>query len=323
MLSLAAAALLTAAPASPFPRAAASSTRITTLGCSVATDTTTATFYPAWPAGSTRGDVQHVLTSFEEIVTSVPLRASSETGDGWRAWSDGGYAAQKFLASKLSRQTYESYLVVLCHIMEASQARYPDLYAVLKFVPKKNGLNPLLAKVQKGPLPPEARLTDVKPREVRRRLDDTQRALEQSWLLLSCYLTLPKGEREDMLWSARTVVEKIKTDQRSRALELLCLGCFHRDASLYPAVTDSSLRRGFEKNFGVDSWHPKPTNARMIWQRCRMVYPYLEVAHRAWLDFAARLDDPSPLASCSLRQAANVEGSGTSPLPLSLDDASQ
>ena len=34
----------------------------------------------------------------------------------------------------------------------------------------------------------------------------------------------------------------------------------------------------------MDVWHPKPTNARMIWQRSRMVYPFLEVAHRAWLN---------------------------------------
>ena len=45
-----------------------------------------------------------------------------------------------------------------------------------------------------------------------------------------------------------------------------------------------SLKAGFERNFGVDVWYPKPTNARMIWQRSRMVYPFLEVAHRAWLN---------------------------------------
>ena len=64
------------------------------------------------------------------------------------------------------------------------------------------------------------RIDSMRPREVRRRLDDLKRALEQSWLLLGVYLTLPgRPERDDFLWSARTVVEKVKTDQRSRALE--------------------------------------------------------------------------------------------------------
>jgi len=70
-----------------------------------------------------------------------------------------------------------------------------------------------------------------KPREVRRALDDVQRALEQSWLLVAAYLTLPTAEdREDLLWSARTVTEKVKTDQRSRSLEVLCLAFFWRGA---------------------------------------------------------------------------------------------
>jgi hypothetical protein len=63
---------------------------------------------------------------------------------------------------------------------------------------------------------------------------------------------------------------QVKTDQRTRALELLCLGVYSRDAALYPLVTGAapwSLKRGFEANYGVDVWHPKPTNARMIWQR--------------------------------------------------------
>ena len=112
---------------------------------------------------------------------------------------------------------------MLLRLVIASQERYPDLYAVLKFVPKKNGLNPSLAKLSEGDTAAVA-IDGLKPREVRRQLDDLQRALEQTWLLLACYLTLPdKAYRADFLWSARTVIEKIKTDQRSRATELLCL----------------------------------------------------------------------------------------------------
>ena len=207
--------------------------------------------FPAWPDNVIAGkrDLKTVLAAFEEATVTVPLRASSEPGDGWRAWLDGGYAAHRFINQKLSRQTYLPTLSSM-RMMVAIQAAYPDLYAVVKFVPKKNGLNPLLAELLNGADPDKLRIDALKPREVRRQLDDLKRALEQSWLLIGCYLTLPgKPEREDLLWSARTVVEKVKTDQRSRSLELLCLGFFHRDAALYPLVVvedaeSGSRRRG-------------------------------------------------------------------------------
>ena len=65
-------------------------------------------------------------------------------------------------------------------------------------------------------------------------LSPRQRAFEQSWALLSCYLTQPQSVREDLLWAARTVTEKVKTDQRSRALEVLCVGVFGRGAAAWP-----------------------------------------------------------------------------------------
>ena len=275
----------------------------------------TPSLYPQWPeeAVSGRRELDVVADAFVETVTSVPLRASSEPDDavgGWRAWSDGGFAAHKFIASKLSRKTYPLVLSLLLQLLVVSQANYPDLYAVLKFVPKKNGLNPILARLQVSIEKECATVADeeyndclqggvevvaedsvsiehLKPREVRRKLDDLARALEQSWLMLGCYLTLPsKPHRNDFLWSARTVAEKIKTDQRSRALEILCLGFFGRGGALYPVVGrphEAPLKAGFETSFGIDTWHPKPTNARMIWQRSRMVYPFLEAANRAWL----------------------------------------
>jgi hypothetical protein len=69
-----------------------------------------------------------------------------------------------------------------------------------------------------------------------------------------------------MLWSARTVVEKIKTDQRSHALEMLCLAIFWRGSDEYRLVDRAlwpPLKKSFESNFGAN-WHPKPTNARMV-----------------------------------------------------------
>ena len=277
---------------SPAPRSAC-------LRCSVAAPPATTaeaappSLYPAWPlALSEKPELQDVIDAFEETSTAVPLRAAFEEGDGWRVWSDGGFAIQKFLAAKaMSRASYPAILACLRGMMVQSQAKYPDLYAVLKFVPKKNGLNPLLAQIDEGADASAVALDGLRPREARRRIEDAQRTLEQSWLLLHAYLTLPSSKhREDLLWAARTVVEKVKSDQRTRAIELLALGVFDRRASLYELVgggdapwSATPLRVGFERNFGVDAWHPKPTNSRMVWQRSRMVYPFLEVAHRAWL----------------------------------------
>ena len=195
--------------------------------------------FPQWgiPLSGKR-NLTEAIEAFGQATVTVPLRASSEPGEGWRAWLDGGYATHRFINAKLSRTSYVEVLSLLLHMMVEIQARYKDLYAVAKFVPKKNGLNPVLAALQDGASPESMRIDHLKPREVRRRLDDVGRALSQTWLLLSCYLTLPsKVERDDFLWSARTVVEKVKTDQRARALELLCLGFFLRSSPLYPLVT--------------------------------------------------------------------------------------
>jgi len=233
-----------------------------------------------------RPTLEAAIEAFGDTVTSVPRRASSEMGDGWRTWQEGGFVVHKLIARSLTRKTYVPVLALLLKVVVDTQANHLELYAVLKFVPKKNQLNPILAAMVADPNA-DVSIETLKPREVRRRLDDVARALKQTWLMLGCYLALPdKGLREDFLWSTRTVVEKVKTDQRSRSLELLCLGFFQRGGALWPLVTTSDwrLKAGFEKNFGVDAWHPKPPNARMIWQRSRMVYPFLEVAHRVWLN---------------------------------------
>ena len=169
--------------------------------------------YPTWPLNDKgKPELQPTLDTFEALA-EVPLKAAKLTGDGWRTWSDGGFAGVKLVAAKLSRQTYPAVMGAMCGMLVQIQARYPDLYAVLKFVPKKNGLNPLLAKVQRGDLA-ATDINGLRPREVRRRLDDVQRSFEQCWLLVCSYLTLASPEiREDMLWAARTVAEKIKTDQ--------------------------------------------------------------------------------------------------------------
>ena len=95
-------------------------------------------------------------------------------------------------------------------------------------------------------------------------------------LRYACYLTLPgRAERDDFLWSARTVVEKVKTDQRSRALELLCIGFFGRGSQLYPLVVNRAwpLKSGFEANFGVGSWSPRRADTDAP------TYPLTSLAH--------------------------------------------
>jgi hypothetical protein len=112
--------------------------------------TATDSLFPMWPPEAIAGrrELSAVVEAFEQVTIGVPLKASSEAGDGYRAWLDGGFAAHRFINQKISRQTYVPILVLLLQLMVGIQARYPDLYAVLKFVPKKNGLNPLLASLQ-------------------------------------------------------------------------------------------------------------------------------------------------------------------------------
>ena len=193
--------------------------------------------YPEWPEAATTGrrELSMVLESFTHVVTAVPVEAASEAGCQWEAFLDGGFEAHRFIHKSISRESYPEVLgclhIVLLHCREA----YPDLWAVLKFVPKKNGLSPVLALLAREGADAVSVAT-LSPRVLRRRLDDLQRAFEQSWALISCYLTQPQGVREDLLWAARTVTERVKTDQRSRALEVLCLGIFGRGAALFPLL---------------------------------------------------------------------------------------
>ena len=109
-----------------------------------------ATLFPAWPEGTGKS-LDVTLEAFGESALDVPLKASKEDGDGWRVWADAGYDAQRLVAAKLSRQTYVAVLTALCGMMVTSQRQFPDLYAVVKFIPKKNGLNPHLAQVGAAP----------------------------------------------------------------------------------------------------------------------------------------------------------------------------
>jgi hypothetical protein len=72
------------------------------------------------------------MSTFVDVATSPPLKASSEKGDGWREWADGGFAAHLLISRKMSRMTYVSALQGLLEMVVRIQQKYPDLYAVLK-----------------------------------------------------------------------------------------------------------------------------------------------------------------------------------------------
>jgi len=135
---------------------------------------TRASGFPTWPESAIAGrrELATVIELFEQNALSVPLNAGSANSDGYRTWMDGGFAAHRFINQKLSRQTYVPILLLLLHLMVGVQQKFPDLYAVLKFVPKKNGLNPLLAKLQAAEHSKAAteavRIDQLRPREVRR-----------------------------------------------------------------------------------------------------------------------------------------------------------
>ena len=129
--------------------------------------------YPEWPEAAVRGkrELSTVLTSFVHVATSVPLDAASDPGEpskrAIQAWLDGGFEAHKFIHRSISRGSYVEVLGCLQCVLAQCQAAYPDLWAVLQFVPKKNGLNPSLAELLNGREPDSMRMDDMKPREVR------------------------------------------------------------------------------------------------------------------------------------------------------------
>ena len=138
--------------------------------------------YPAWPELSPKADVRDLLSAFAATAAAVPLSASSEPGDGWQRWRDGGFETHKLIAARLSRQSYPEAAECLRAVLATAKKSYPDLYATLKFVPKKNGLNPMIAAMEKGGAPPS--LEGRTPREARRALEDLTRALEQACSLV-------------------------------------------------------------------------------------------------------------------------------------------
>ena len=93
--------------------------------------------YPAWPVWERPpADYNEIVSTFVEIATAVPLKASSEKGDGWQTWADGGFAAHLLISRKMSRQNYVSVLKGLLELVVRIQQKYPDLYAVVKVSPR-------------------------------------------------------------------------------------------------------------------------------------------------------------------------------------------
>ena len=193
--------------------------------------------YPAWPESAIAGrrELDSVLHNFSVVSVSVPLDAATNPRSRWQAWVDGGFEAHKFIHGAISRQTYPEGLSCLQSVWMGCQEAYPDLWAVLRFIPKKNGLQQELARLQRDGVDAVS-LTHLSPHQARRRLDNLRRAFAQSWALLSCYLSQPPAVRDDLLWAARTLTERVHTGQRSHALEILCLGIFGRGSALGPLI---------------------------------------------------------------------------------------
>lgn len=98
------------------------------------------------------------------------------------------------------------------------------------------------------------------------------------------YVTLGRELQSELCWCSRIVVERIKTDQRTRALEVLCVGAFAHFSPLRDVVGAVSIREAFETDDGatsvLSSWATDP-NALRAWERMRMVYPYLQLTYLA------------------------------------------
>ena len=281
-------------------------------------------YYPKWPESALSGKrkLSSVLESFSALAASVPIDAASEEDREWRAWLDGGFEAHKFIHKSISRQSYADVLNCLHIVLTRCQQSYPDLWAVLKFVPKKNGLNPALSLLAKEGTDAVS-VASLTPRVLRRRLDDLQRTFEQSWVLISCYLSQPPSVREDLLWAARTVTEKVKTDQRSRALELLCLGFFGRGAALFPLIVSTHAMDRCDFFEGCDPL-PAPALCYEAYDDEACVYAYHDEAEAkaAWLN---RLQSVREVGSVRLFGGpAVVDPDATrdaAPMAISLDES--
>jgi len=171
-----------AAPLPPEVAAASRGQRLMMTAPAEAAELVQESLYPAWPELSPKADVGDLLSAFAVTAAAVPLSASSEPGDGWRRWRDGGFETHKLIAARLSRQSYPQAAECLRAVLATAKKSYPDLWATLKFVPKKNGLNPMIAAMEKGGAPPS--LEGRTPREARRALEDLTRALEQACSLV-------------------------------------------------------------------------------------------------------------------------------------------
>ena len=128
-----------AAPLPPEVAAASRGQRLMMTAPAEAAELVQESLYPAWPELSPKSDVGDLLSAFAATAAAVPLSASSEPGDGWQRWRDGGFDTYKLIAARLSRQSYPEAAECLRALLATAKKSYPDLYATLKFVPKKNG----------------------------------------------------------------------------------------------------------------------------------------------------------------------------------------
>jgi len=211
-------------------------------------------------------------------------------------------------ASTVPVKSLRATLGAIAQLCDGARTRYPKLYAVLKFIPKKNGLNPLLARMDKGDF--DLGLDSMQPRDFEHLNRDVRRTFNQVFLLTVTFVTLPRDLSNEMLWCSRVVVEKVKTDQRTRAMEVLCVGAFAQFSPLREVFAClDSLRGPFEE--GTDSsliseWAMDP-KAKQAWERMRMVYPFLQVCYLAAQMQQAAESAVLPTASDATVKASTIK----------------
>jgi hypothetical protein len=131
--------------------------------------------------------------------------ANGEVSTGLVEWREAAWAWRNFAASQIlapydeldaaarrsaaqdgscqvaaSTQPVESMratLGAIARMLDGARARYPKLAAVLKFIPKKNGLNPLLAQLASGDT--DLGLDSMQPREFEHLNRDVRRSFNQ------------------------------------------------------------------------------------------------------------------------------------------------
>ena len=133
----------------------------------------------------------------------------------------------------------------------------------------------------------------LKPREVKRALEDLGRALEQSWVLLSCYLTLAGEERREektfvrlgLLTKAKRLVadlHELLRDEPNMRVAIFTEHNIVQEQLSHPKEWTHTQPR-------LHPWH-RHTRRHKMWQNCKRKCGH---SSKSWLR-SARTCHPRP-----------------------------